>query len=168
MIKTFIFIAVLLISSKYVFSQESESTNRQKSKTDTLKLKETDLFFFNDDETEAKFPGGISSWSKFLKNNLRKNIPIKNGAPNGTYKVIVSFFVSKTGKISNVKAETNFGHGMEKEVIRVIQKGPNWIPGTNNKKKINATRRQPVIFIVSLADNTNINDTDIENDALLT
>ena len=33
--------------------------------------------------------------------------PVDNGAPEGTYQVIVKFIVSKDGSISDVQAETN-------------------------------------------------------------
>jgi len=32
------------------------------------------------------------------------------------------------GNINNIVANTNFGYGMEKEVIRIIKKGPKWTP----------------------------------------
>jgi protein TonB len=129
------------------YSQKSENTNRGNTKKDSLV--QSEFFLYRCDETQAEFPGGTTAWIKFLNKNLRSDIPIKNRAPNGTNKIIISFKVATNGKISNVKAETNFGYGMEQELIKVIQKGPKWIPATNSGKKINATRRQPVVFIVS-------------------
>jgi protein TonB len=145
-IRSLIFPTFLCISLS-VFSQKIENTNRSNAPKDSSIPSE--IFFFRCDETPAEFPGGTTAWTKFLKKNLRSDIPIKNRAPNGTYKIIVSFKVAKTGKISNVKAETNFAYGMEQEVIKVIQKGPKWIPATIGGKKINAARRQPVVFVVS-------------------
>jgi periplasmic protein TonB len=62
---------------------------------------------------------------------------------------VVLFIVDKSGKISNVKAETNHGYGMEKEVVRVIKKRPNWIPAMQNGNIVKAYRRQPVTFVIS-------------------
>jgi periplasmic protein TonB len=62
---------------------------------------------------------------------------------------VVRFIVDKKGNISNVSAETNLGYGMEKEVIRVIKKGPKWIPAIQNGKVVKAYRRQPITFLVS-------------------
>lgn len=76
-------------------------------------------------------------------------VPIKNKAPKGTYKVLATFLITSQGKVSCVKAETNYGYGIEEEVIRVIKKGPKWIPATNCGKKINTSKRQPVTIIVS-------------------
>ena len=99
-------------------------------------------------EVEAEFPGGVSEWSKYLQKNLKANTPADNGAPIGVYQVIVRFIVTKEGKISNVEAETDHGYGMEQEVIRILKKGPDWLPASQNDKKVNAYRRQPVTFVV--------------------
>ena len=104
---------------------------------------------FSKVEVEAHFPGGDAAWIRYLTNNLDANIPITNRAKKGTYQVIVRFIVSKDGTISDVYAETKYGHGMEKEVIRVIKEGPNWAPAMQNGRKVNAYRRQPVTFVVS-------------------
>ena len=100
-------------------------------------------------EYEAGFPGGDEAWVKYLQKNLKANTPIKNKAPVGTYQVIVQFIVSRDGSISNITAETSFGYGMEEEVIRVIKKGPKWIPAYQNGRTVNAYRRQPITFMVS-------------------
>ena len=44
----------------------------------------------------------------------------------GTYTVVVQFVVDKEGNVSDVKALTSHGYGMEDEAVRVIKKGPQW------------------------------------------
>ena len=100
-------------------------------------------------EQEADFPGGIPAWRQYLITNLDADTPIKHKAKNGTYMVIIRFIVNKSGVISNVVAETNFGHGMEAEAIRVIKNGPKWIPAYQNGRAVNAYRRQPITFVVT-------------------
>ncbi|MEO5990263.1 MAG: energy transducer TonB, partial [Ferruginibacter sp.] len=100
-------------------------------------------------EIEAAFPGGIAAWRRYLTNNLDANAPIDNGAPEGTYTVIVRFIVSKSGAISDVVAETKFGYGMEQEAVRAIKKGPQWKPGIQNGNQVTSVRRQPITFIVA-------------------
>ena len=100
-------------------------------------------------EIPAEFPGGPGAWSRFLHNHLNSNTPMDNGAPVGSYTVMVQFIVDKEGNISDVKALTNHGYGMEEEAIRVIKKGPQWTPAIQNGRKVNAYRRQPVTFIYS-------------------
>ena len=62
--------------------------------------------------------------------------PVDNGAPEGTYTVYVQFVVDKEGNISDVKALTNHGYGMEEEAVRVIKKGPNWTPAIQNGRPV--------------------------------
>ncbi|MEO6547283.1 MAG: energy transducer TonB [Ferruginibacter sp.] len=99
-------------------------------------------------ENEAQFPGGQQAWIRYLQKNLNANAPVDNGAPSGTYQVIVKFIVSKDGSISDVQAETKHGFGMEDEAVKIIKRGPKWTPALQNGRNVNAYRRQPITFIV--------------------
>ena len=133
-------LALLFIST---ISIAQTVTETRKQSSDSLSK------IYSKVEYEAEFPGGISAWSEYLQKHLKANVPIKKRAPIGTYNVIVRFIVSRDGTISDVVAETDFGYGMEEEVIRVIKKGPRWIPASQNGRTVNAYRRQPVTFVVS-------------------
>lgn len=100
-------------------------------------------------EIDAEFPGGFSAWRNYLEKNLDADIAINNGAPEGTYTVKVRFVVSKDGTISNVVSETKLGYGMEEEAVKIISKGPKWIPAIQNGQQVNAYRDQPITFVVS-------------------
>jgi periplasmic protein TonB len=99
-------------------------------------------------ENEAEFPGGDGAWRRYLEKNLNANTPVDNGAPEGTYQVIVQFIVSKDGSISDVKAVTDHGYGMEAEAIKIIKKGPTWKAALQNGRNVNAYRKQPITFLV--------------------
>jgi len=99
-------------------------------------------------QIEASFPGGDNAWKRFLEKKLNPNTPVDNGAPEGQYQVWVQFIVDKTGAISDVKALSNHGYGMEEEAVNVIRKGPNWIPAIQNGKNVKAYRKQSILFIV--------------------
>ena len=137
---------------------ETERTEKTKTKTDdegnttteteVEEKKEDENRIFEKVEIEAKFPGGEGAWKKYLERNLNPNAPVDNGAPEGTYTVYVQFVVSKDGSISDVKALTNHGYGMEAEAIKVIKKGPAWVPAVQNGRSVNAYRKQPITFQV--------------------
>jgi periplasmic protein TonB len=112
------------------------------------KAKDNGPVIFERVEIEAKFPGGPDAWRRYLSNKLDPYTPINDGAPEGTYTVIVRFVVSVDGMISNIVAETKMGYGMEQEAIKVIKNGPKWIPAQQNGIFVNAVRRQPITFIV--------------------
>lgn len=99
-------------------------------------------------EIESAFPGGTNSWRSFLVKNLNGATPVDNGAPEGTYTVIVQFIVDKDGNISDLKALTNHGYGMEEEVLKLLKKSPRWEPAIQNGRQVKAYRRQPVTFQV--------------------
>ena len=97
---------------------------------------------------EASFQDGITDWQNFIGENIKTDVPGKKGAHIGTYQVIIDFVVGKNGRVTDVKAETNQGFGMEEEAIRVIKKSPKWNPAILMGKTVNAYRRQPVTFLV--------------------
>jgi hypothetical protein len=99
-------------------------------------------------DVEATFSGGEAAWRRYLEQNLDPNVPVEHGAPIGIYTVVVQFIVDKTGAISDIKTLTNFGYGMEQEVVRIIQKGPSWSPASQNNRPVKAYRKQPVTFVI--------------------
>ncbi|HVE60677.1 MAG TPA: TonB family protein [Chitinophagaceae bacterium] len=100
-------------------------------------------------ETEASFVGGIQGWRKFLETTLNPDMPVKKKAPAGMYRVMVQFIVDQKGKISDIKALTSHGFGMEEEVIRVLRKSPRWLPAVQGGRKVKAYRQQPISFSIT-------------------
>lgn len=97
----------------------------------------------------AEFLGGLQGWTRYLEKNLNSDIPIENGAPPSQYTVIVTFIVDKEGKVSDVKAENDPGYGTKEEAIRVIKRGPNWIPANQNGKLVVYRHKQAITFRVT-------------------
>jgi len=113
-----------------------------------VKKEEDENKIFDKVEIEAEFPGGDSKWRQYLERNANGQVATDNGAPEGTYTVVVQFVVDKEGNISDVRSLTNHGYGMEEEAIRVIKKGPKWNPAIQNGRKVKAYRKQPITFQV--------------------
>jgi hypothetical protein len=100
-------------------------------------------------EKPAEFPGGTGGWSNYLVSNLDRDLPNRNRAVPGKYTVKLNFIVNKNGDVENVIAENNPGYGTASEAIRVIEKGPNWIPAEQNGKKVNFLMKQTIVFNVN-------------------
>ncbi|HAN37306.1 MAG TPA: energy transducer TonB, partial [Chitinophagaceae bacterium] len=100
-------------------------------------------------QIEAKFPGGLGEWKRFLERNLNRDVPIDNGAPVGNYTVVVSFLVDKDGNVSEVRAENNPGYGTSEEAVRVIKRGPKWTPAVQNGRNVIYRQKQTITFQVS-------------------
>jgi len=115
------------------------------SKLATLKL--TDKVF-TEPEIPASFPGGKTGWQKYLERNLNRDLPVKNGAPAGKYTVNMNFIVDQNGNISNLVAENDPGYGTKDEALRVIQKGPDWVPAEQNGKKVTSLVKQSITFFL--------------------
>ena len=113
-----------------------------------VKKEDDENKIFNKVEVEAAFPGGDAAWRNYLQKNLNPDVPVENNAEAGTYTVIVKFVVSKDGSLSDVSCESDPGHGMCAEAIRVIKKTRNWTPAIQNGRNVNAYRRQPITFQV--------------------
>jgi protein TonB len=96
-------------------------------------------------QVPARYDG---NWEKFLLRNLNGNIPIDNGAPAGTYRVIVQFVVDKHGNVSDIKAISNLGYGMEEEAMRVLRKATGWKAGIQEGREVACYHKQPITFVV--------------------
>lgn len=99
-------------------------------------------------QIQAKFPGGPEAWAKYLQRNLKADAPTDNGAPTGSYTVVVSFLVDKDGNISEVKADNDPGYGTAAEAVRVISRGPKWIPAVQNGRNVIYRQKQAITFRV--------------------
>lgn len=108
--------------------------------------KEDENKVFTKVEIEAAFAG---DWSKYLQRNLNADVAINAGAPTGQYTVVVQFIVDKEGNVSDVKALTGHGYGMEGEAMRAIKKAPKWTPAVQNGRQVKAYRKQPITFVVA-------------------
>ena len=100
-------------------------------------------------EHEAEFPGGKEGWGRFLAKNCNVTVPSDKGAPTGSYTVELQFIVHLDGSISDIKALTKHGYGMEEEAIRTLRKGPKWLPAEQNGHKVVSFKTVTLTFVVA-------------------
>jgi len=102
-------------------------------------------------EKEAKFPGGMDGWKRYLERNLNANVAADDGAPPGNYTVKVQFIVDKEGGISNVQAIEipKACPSCGPEAVKVIKKGPKWEPAVQNGRNVIYQAIQYVTFQVA-------------------
>ncbi len=60
--------------------------------------------------------------------------------------VVGSFVVEKDGSISDIEILRDIGGGCGKEVIKVVEKMPKWVPGKQKGRKVRVRYRIPVKF----------------------
>jgi beta-lactamase regulating signal transducer with metallopeptidase domain len=133
--------------------QPSENKNAiTNSKEPVLKNEKGEVIpgpdVFSKVEVDAKYPG---NWRSFLEKHLDGQVAVDNGAGSGTYTTIIQFIVDTKGNVSDVKALTNIGYGLEEESIRVIKQSGKWMPAIMNGRPVKAYRKQPITFQVTEA-----------------
>ena len=139
-----------LVSTSLIPLLISLSVVAQTGHGDSLKIANdaSELKIFEKVDIEASFPGGEMAWRKFLEKNLHGDVATENGAPAGIYTVWIQFIVDRDGHVSDIKALTNNGFGMEQEVMRIIKNSAQWQPATQNGRMVKAYRKQPVTFMI--------------------
>jgi N-acetylmuramoyl-L-alanine amidase len=133
---------VIEIITKKITVREITLTEKKYEVNDDNKV-------FEKVEVEAAFRGGEKEWRNYFNRNLDLNVPVKNGCKPGTYTVVVQFIVARDGSVSDVKALTKHGFGLEEEAMRMIKKGPDWIPAIQNGHNVKAYRKQPFTFVIA-------------------
>jgi hypothetical protein len=89
-------------------------------------------------EREAKFPGGVEGWRKYLESTLDGDVAARSKAPVGIYTVKVQFIVDKEGNIANVQAieVPSVCKKCGNEAVRIIKNGPKWVPAVQDNKPV--------------------------------
>jgi beta-lactamase regulating signal transducer with metallopeptidase domain len=125
----------------------------------------SDNKIFEKVEIEPSFPGGVEKWKQYLSTNADFSIPLKRGALKGDYTVVVQFIVDKEGSLHDIKALTHHGYGMEEEAMRLISKGPKWVPAIQNGRQVKAYKMQVITFAVEKPKNETSGAKDYNNAA---
>ena len=99
-------------------------------------------------ETEVdklpEYPGGTEAMTKYLIANVR--YPEAAVKAKTTGKVVVSFVVTKEGKVTKTTVKRGVSKELDAEAVRVISSMPNWTPGEKDGKKVDAEMVLPVAF----------------------
>lgn len=144
---SFCLLALVVIASAFNTKHSGSSGSLTQSFTDTVPGAEP--IVFTKAEVEPQFPGGESEWKIFLGKNINSTVPVHNGAPAGQYTAQLQFIVEKDGSISDIKALTKNGYGIEEESIRLMKLSPKWQPAKQNGHIVRCYKKQPITFVIS-------------------
>jgi len=97
----------------------------------------------------ASFPGGVQAWQQYLNRNLKVNLVADGGGAIGDYTATVSFTIDEQGNLANFKIVKDAGYGTAAEAVRVIQRGPKWVPGKQNGTPVKVTQIQDITWSVA-------------------
>ena len=114
-----------------------------KTLTDTLEKK--DPVPFQHVEVKPTFNGGdANQFSRWVNQQLEYPENCKKEGISG--RVTLSFTVSETGKVTDVKVLRGVHEDLDNEAIRVVSSSPDWTPGIADGKAVAIKYTFPVLF----------------------
>ena len=94
-------------------------------------------------EVMPSYPGGMEGLRKFLQKNLQNPEEMDEG---DAVTVKIRFVVGYDGKLKSFETVQDGGEVFNNEVIRVLRKMPNWIPGKSRGENVSVYYMIPVKF----------------------
>ncbi len=92
------------------------------------------------------FPGGMLALRKFLERHLTNPEEVNEGE---AISVKVKFVVGYDGKLQSFVNVQDGGRAFNNEVVRVLKKMPDWIPGKANGENVSVYFTLPVKFVAA-------------------
>ncbi len=90
------------------------------------------------------FPGGDKARIKFLNENINYPEYARRKGIGG--RVFVAFMVEKDGSLTNIEIVRRIGGGCDEEVVRVLNKMPNWKPARQFGEPVRVHFIMPILF----------------------
>ena len=80
---------------------------------------------------------------QFVNENLMQNL----GLAEGKYRIFTRFVIDRTGKVMDIKVKAPHPQ-LKKEVLKIFEKLPQFIPGKQGGKRIKTSYSLPITFMV--------------------
>ncbi|MBO7371438.1 MAG: M56 family metallopeptidase, partial [Bacteroidales bacterium] len=97
------------------------------------------------DETMPTFNGGtLEDFARWVQEHLV--YPPKSIADNAQGRVLVSFTITETGDVADVKVLRSANEDLDAEAVRVVSQSPKWTPGTKDGKPVRVQYSIPIVF----------------------
>jgi protein TonB len=101
-------------------------------------------FTENEVEVMPSYPGGMDTLRKFLVRNLENPRDMEEGE---VANVKVKFVVGSNGELQSFVTVQDGGNEFNREVMRVLKKMPNWVPGKSKGQNVSVFYTIPIKFI---------------------
>ncbi|HEX8024223.1 energy transducer TonB [Mucilaginibacter sp.] len=95
-------------------------------------------------EQVPEFPGGLPALGSYISHSLKYPEVARLIGING--RVMVTFTVDTTGRVTNVTPINCIGAGCEAEAARVLENSPLWKPGIQKGRPVNVKYAVPITF----------------------
>lgn len=138
--------AITACNQHSLATKSGQPTSQTLTPVDTVDSEHDEIFSVV--EVPPSFPGGMTQFSNYIRQNLRYPEGAVTAKVEG--KAFVSFVVTKSGSIRQVQVLKGIGYGTNEEAARLIQSMPNWNPGKQSGRPVNV--RYNVVVPFRLAD----------------
>ena len=91
------------------------------------------------------YPGGEAKMAEFVRKSLVYPVLETKKVKDGT--VVVEFTVSESGKIIGKKIVKSLGFEYDREVLQMVDRMPDWEPGSKRGKPVAVKLTLPVRFM---------------------
>lgn len=129
-------------------STKTKEVSREKDIYFAMPMETTTSMSTAPQETEVdklpEYVGGTEAMTKYMISNVR--YPEAAVKAKTTGRVVVSFVVTKEGKVTKATVKRGVSKELDAEAVRVVSSMPNWIPGEKDGKKVDAEMVLPVAF----------------------
>lgn len=95
-------------------------------------------------EQMPQFPGGDEALMKYLATSIKYPVDAMENGIQG--KVFISFVISETGKIEDLKVLRSVHPLLDLEAWRVVENMPDWIPGKQRNQNVRVRYTLPINF----------------------
>ena len=114
--------------------QEKESYRQLKISEEEKQKIENQIYTFEEVEKLPEFAGGLDNFKKLILKNYQYPSDVDEEIKG---KLVVEFTIYKDGSTGNFNILEDVGFGCGKELSRVIQRLPRWIPAKKNGNAVN-------------------------------
>ena len=130
---------LILLFIAFSCSNNANDANSQSLSTSQLTEKKDTVI-----DKMPEFPGGQEALTKFIIDNVKYPEAAKKKGTQG--KVLVSFVVTKTGKLDKIEISEKVDDLLDAEALRVVKAMPDWIPGEVKGSKADVVMKLPIQF----------------------
>jgi TonB family protein len=136
---------MLTIELEPQFSHETTTLNQQPPTVEkTLRGTTNNL---TQDTILPSFKGGMEEFYKYLAKECK--YPKADQDKNISGKVLLSFMVEPTGKLTEIRVVKGVSPTIDAEAIRLMEKSPDWLPGSVGNTPVRTQFNMPISFTLS-------------------
>lgn len=95
-------------------------------------------------EQQPEFTGGMAALGRYMRRNLQYPQVARQAKIKG--RVFITFVITDTGTIEDVKALNSLSPECDQEAIRMVKEMPRWKPGQQGGKPVYVRYNLPVRF----------------------